>query len=74
MTTYRKINIKCALEDVTTSEMKGFIFILSSNGKVLILDAEGEYVTSLQRPDVEFSSLSSSYENLYLGTTNGTVH
>ena len=74
MTTYRKINIKWNLENVTTSEMKGFIFILSSNGKVLILDSEGEYVTSLQRADVEFSSISSSYENLYLGTTNGTVH
>ena len=74
MTTYRKINIKYNLEDVSTSEMKGFIFVLSSNGKVLILDSEGEYVTSLQRSDIEFSSISWSYENLYLGTTNGTVH
>lgn len=58
ITTIRKINIKNKLEDIISSEIKGFLFILSSNGKVLILDAEGEYVTSLQRSDVEFSSIS----------------
>jgi len=74
ITTVRKINVKQKLVDAVTSDIIGFIVVLSANGKVLILDSEGEYVSSIERTDLEFSSISCSMENLYLGTMNGTVH
>ena len=74
ITTVKKINIKQKLVDAVSSEIIGFLVILSANGKVLILDSEGEYVSSIERSDLEFSSIACSQENLYLGTMNGTVH
>lgn len=57
ITTVRKINIKQKLADAVSSEIIGFLVVLSANGKVLILDSEGEYVSSLERSDLEFSSI-----------------
>lgn len=57
ITTVRKVNVKQKLVDAVTSDIIGFLVILSANGKVLILDSEGEYVSSIERSELEFSSI-----------------
>ncbi|CAI2364164.1 unnamed protein product [Moneuplotes crassus] len=74
ITTYKKINVKQSLVDAITSDIIGFIIILSSNGNLLILDSDGKYVSSLEREYLGFTSISCAQESLYLGTGNGTVH
>jgi hypothetical protein len=73
ITTVRKINIKQKLVDAVSSDIVGFLIALGRNGKVLILDSNGDYVSSIERSDLEFTSLCCSQENLYLGTFNGSV-
>lgn len=57
ITTVRKINVKQKLVDAVSSDIIGFLVVLSANGKVLILDGDGEYVSSIERSDLEFSSI-----------------
>lgn len=54
ITTTKRINVKQKLADAVSSEIIGFLVILSANGKVLILNSDGEYVSSIERSDIEF--------------------
>jgi hypothetical protein len=71
---YKKVNIKQSIITAVSSESLGFLFVLSKNGKILALDSQGEYVSSINRPGVDFTSISCSYENLFVGTASGTLH
>lgn len=48
--------------------------ILGQNGKVLILDANGEFVSCISRTGVYFTSISTANDKLLLGTDRGTIH
>lgn len=71
--TVKKLKVKQKLIDAVSQEMIGFLIILGRNGSVLILNSSGSYVSTIERPEIEFTSLSCSGENLYLGTFNGSV-
>jgi len=69
----KKLNVKQKILDAVSSEIIGFLIVLGRNGSVLILNANGQFVSTIERPEIEFTSLSCSKENLYLGTFRGTI-
>jgi len=69
----KKLNVKQKLLDAVSSEIIGFLIVLGRNGSVLILNSSGSYVSTIERPEIEFTSISCSWENLYLGTFTGSV-
>lgn len=74
ITITKKINVKQTLISATASETLGFLFVLGQNGKVLVLDTNGEYVSSISRSGALISSISTTYEDLYLGTNTGSIY
>lgn len=44
------------------------------NGKVLILDSKGEFVSTVSRQGVFFTCIGTCDDRLLLGTEKGTVH
>jgi len=68
------MNVKQKLIDAVSSDIIGFLIILGWNGSVLILNSSGQYVSTIERPEIEFTSVSCSRENLYLGTFTGSVY
>ena len=54
--------------------MTDFILILGENGKVLILDSEGEYVSTVSCEGVFFTTVATATDKLLLGTDKGTIH
>jgi len=45
----KRIHIKQAIKQCVVSELTGFMLILGLNGKVLILDNKGEFVSTVSR-------------------------
>lgn len=66
--TTKKLKVKQKLLDAVSQDIIGFLIILGWNGSVLILNSNGSYVSTIERPEIEFTSLACSGENLYLGT------
>lgn len=50
------------------------MMILGQNGKVLILDNNGEFVSCISRTGVFFTSIATANDKLLLGTERGTIH
>ena len=50
------------------------MLILGMNGKVLILDAKGEFVSTVSKQGTIFTEISTCDDRLLLGTEKGTVH
>jgi len=48
--------------------------ILGDNGKILILDMMGEFVSTVSKEGVAFTSMGTAHDKLLLGTSRGTVH
>ena len=48
--------------------------LLGQNGKVLILDSQGEFVSTVSREGVFFTVISTANDKLLLGTERGTIH
>ena len=48
--------------------------ILGLNGKVLILDSQGEFVSTISREGVFFSDIATANDKLLLGTERGMIH
>lgn len=69
----KKLNVKQKILDAVSSDIIGFLIVLGRNGSVLILNSNGQFVSTIERPETEFTSVSCSKENLYLGTFSGTV-
>lgn len=69
--TTKRMNLKQSLLSAVSSEMIGFLICLGRNGSVLILNDEGSYVSTIERPEMEFTAIGCSNENLYLGTFTG---
>ena len=56
------------------TELTGYLLILGDNGKVLILDQEGEFVSTIHRDLVNFTVIgTASHDKILLGTDRGTV-
>lgn len=57
-----------------TSDVTGFFLILGENGKLLILDSQGEFVSTIHKEGVFFTQVGTAHDKLLLGTNRGTVH
>lgn len=53
------------------AELTGFMLILGDNGKVLILDQSGEFVSSVSKERVSFTTIGVANDKLLLGTDRG---
>lgn len=45
------------MKELVISELTGFLFILGHNGKVLILDNEGEFVSTITKEFTFYTSI-----------------
>lgn len=70
----KRIHIKQNIVALEVSELTNFFLILSESGRVLILDQQGEFVSTLSRDGVFFTRLGAAHDKLLLGTNRGTVH
>ena len=50
------------------------MLILGANGKVLILDSKGEFVSTVSKSGTFFTEIGTVDDRLLLGTERGTVH
>ena len=55
------------------SELTGFLIILGDNGRILILDQEGEFVGTIAKETCNFTSICAAHDKLLLGTDRGTL-
>ena len=70
----KRIHIKQTIKQCVVSELTGFMLILGMNGKVLILDSKGEFVSTVSRQGAFFTNIGTCDDRLLLGTEKGTVH
>lgn len=70
----KRIHIKQTIRQCVVAELTGFLLILGQNGKLLILDSKGEFVSTVSRQGVFFTCVSTCDDRLLLGTERGTVH
>jgi hypothetical protein len=61
------------MKQLLVSDMTGFLFILGDNGKVLILDQDGEFVSTINKESQFYSTMGITQDKLLLGTERGTV-
>jgi hypothetical protein len=54
--------------------LTGFLLILGDNGKVLILDQQGEFVSTVFKQGVFFTTVGVANDKLLLGTERGLIH
>ena len=69
----KRIHIKQAIKQCVISELTGFMLILGMNGKVLILDSRGEFVSTVSQNGVFFTEIGTCDDRLLLGSERGTV-
>lgn len=55
------------------AELTSFLLILGENGKVLILDQYGEFVSTVSREGESFTRVETAHDKLLVGTNRGTV-
>ena len=70
----KRIHIKQNIVSMEIADLTSFFLILGENGKVLILDQHGEFVSTVSKDNVAYTSLGTAHDKLLLGTNRGTVH
>jgi hypothetical protein len=70
----KRIHIKQNIASLDISELTGFYLILGESGKVLILDENGEFVSTVVKQGVFFTRVGTAHDKLLLGTNRGTIH
>ena len=70
----KRIHIKQNIRQCVISEMTDFMLILGENGKLLILDNTGEFVSTVSADNVFFTTIGTANDKLLLGTEKGTIH
>ena len=70
----KRIHIKQPIFQLAIAELTNFFLILGESGKLLILDQNGEFVSTLQKEGVVFTKIGTAHDKLLLGTNRGTVH
>jgi hypothetical protein len=53
--------------------LTNFLLILGENGKVLILDANGEFVSTISREGITYSRVIAVHDKVLAGTNRGTI-
>ena len=70
----KRIHIKQNIASMDISELTNFFLILGESGKVLILDQQGEFVSTVSKEGVVFTKIGAAHDKLLLGTNRGTLH
>lgn len=70
----KRIHIKQNVASLEISELTGFYLILGESGKVLILDENGEFVSTVVKEGIFFTKIGTAHDKLLLGTSRGTIH
>lgn len=70
----KRIHIKQNIASLDISELTGFYLILGESGKVLILDENGEFVSTVAKQGTFFTRVGTAHDKLLLGTNRGTIH
>lgn len=70
----KKIVIKQAIKSCVIAQLTGFFLILGDNGKLLILDQKGEFVSTVSKEGVIFTVIGTASDKLLLGTDKGSIH
>jgi hypothetical protein len=65
--------IKQVMKQCLIADLTGFYLILGDNGRVLILDQEGEFVSTIARDMSFFTVIGTAHDKLLLGTERGTI-
>lgn len=66
--------IKQAIKQCYIGQLTGFFLILGENGKLLILDQKGEFVSTVSKEGVIFTVIGTASDKLLLGTEKGSIH
>lgn len=69
----KRIHIKQDINQCVVATLTGFLLILGDNGKVLILDSSGEFVSTISYANTFFTHISAANDKLLLGTDRGTI-
>lgn len=70
----KKITIKQAIKQCMIAQLTGFFLILGDNGKLLILDQKGDFVSTVSKEGVIFTVIGTASDKLLLGTEKGSIH
>jgi hypothetical protein len=70
----KKIVIKQTIKQCLIAQLTGFFLILGDNGKLLILDSKGEFVSTVSKEGVIFTVVGTASDKLLLGTEKGSIH
>ena len=66
--------IKQAIKQCVIAQLTGFFLILGDNGKLLILDQKGEFVSTVSKEGVIFTVIGTASDKLLLGTDKGSIY
>ena len=69
----KRIHIKQYITQCIVADLTGFLLVLGQNGKVLVLDGAGEFVSTVSKQGVFFTKMSQCGDKLLLGTDRGTI-
>jgi hypothetical protein len=69
----KRIHIKQQIKQIAVADLTGFMLVLGENGKVLILDGVGDFVSTVSKQGVFFTSIGVASDKLLLGTDKGTI-
>ncbi|CDW81046.1 UNKNOWN [Stylonychia lemnae] len=69
----KRIQIKQNMRQCLVAELTGYLLILGDNGKILILDQEGEFISTIKRDLTFFTTINTAHDKLLLGTDRGTI-
>ena len=53
----KRVHIKQDIFRVACDTLTGFIVVLATNGKILILDSEGNYISTIEKDNVRFTAI-----------------
>ena len=70
----KKIVIKQTIKQCVIAQLTGFFLILGDNGKLLILDQKGEFVSTVSKEGVVFTVIGTASDKLLLGTDKGSIY
>ena len=69
----KRIQVKQAMKQCVVAELTGYLLVLGENGKLLILDQEGEFVSTVTQDTQFFTFICAAHDKLLLGTDRGTL-
>lgn len=61
------------MKQCIVAELTGYLLILGDNGRILILDQEGEFVSTIKKDLAFFTNICTAHDKLLLGTERGTI-